>query len=221
MNRRARSKTSGLPQVSAEQIIPARSCVVATASHTMMKKRKQLKPQQQPSKVIVVFLDIDGVLLPFSGAHQHSSSCGGLFPDRNVEALSRIFEAIPEAELVLSSTWRVTESLQLEIINSLRAYGYAFGCAPLMNLQNFYDITDPGLHSERQHEIYAWLSKKNDSVKAWVALDDEELIKGKVNAKHRELFEHRAVLTESHVGLTLDNAEKAIKLLRDQMTKSK
>jgi hypothetical protein len=173
--------------------------------------------EQSKRDKTIIFLDIDGVLLPFSGGHP--SSCGALFPDRELEALSIIFEALPNAVIVLSSTWRVHEKVQNEILDSFRAYGYAFG-SPLLDVKDFYDITDPDMHTERQHEIYAWLTEHADVVRAWVALDDEELLEGETNRQYRSTFEGHAVLTDSHVGLTTSDAEKTIQLLRDQLARS-
>ena len=172
-----------------------------------------MTPKQQDGKV-VIFLDIDGVLLPFNSSNQ--SSCGSLFPDRVLEIFSSILEAVPEAEIVLSSTWRAQQSMVRDILDSFRAYSYTFG-GPLEKVTEFYDLVDPNYHSERQYEIHSWLKKHGDTLRAWVALDDEELLEGKSNAKLRHIFEGHAVLTDSHTGLTQENADQAIELLRRQM----
>ena len=80
-----------------------------------------------------------------------------------------------------------------EILNDFCAYGRG----PLAVLDDFYDITDPAMHTERQHEIYQWLMtkqqvqendrgiRKNDTsqeIAAWICLDDEELLQGPSNA---------------------------------------
>ena len=171
--------------------------------------------------VTIIFLDIDGVLLPFPGAKR--STCGASFPDATLEALSKILEAVPEACLVLSSSWRVAESWRRDIIDSVRIYGYAYG-GPLQNVKKFYSITNPDLHTERQHEIYDWLQThcQNDDnkIKAWVALDDVDLLDGRANARYRSVFEGHVVMTDSHVGLTPSLAEMAIQLLQCQLGES-
>jgi len=52
----------------------------------------------------VVFLDVDGVLLPFGDGAAAGPADGG-FPDAPLAALSAILEA-SGATVVLSSTWR-------------------------------------------------------------------------------------------------------------------
>jgi len=96
---------------------------------------------------------------------------------------------------------------------------HAYGKGPLATLEDFYDITDPTLHTERQYEIQDWLDRRRhqESVKAWVALDDEELIEGAANAKYRDNFEGHVVYCDSRVGLTAQLAEKAIQLIRSQL----
>ena len=102
----------------------------------------------------------------------------------------------------------------------------------------FYDITDPDMHSERQHEIYNWLEhhssggafyrrstetehgsqiKKRRPIDAWVAIDDEELLQGDGNALYAKFFEGHVVKTESSVGLTMADAEEAVAILQLQL----
>lgn len=162
----------------------------------------------------ILFLDIDGVLLPFP---EHTpSSCGAYFPDINLESFAAIVEALPDLLVVLSSTWRVSNKMQQQVLDSFNIYGYTFG-GPLASIKGFFDITDPNYHSERQHEIFRWLSQHNAIERAWVALDDEELLGGKANAKYRSHFEGHVVRTHSQLGLTMENANEAILLLRNQI----
>jgi len=184
-------------------------------------------------RIIVVFLDVDGVLLPFPASSSNNSK-GRLFPDATLDALTLLLQAFagpPAAHqqyavsIVLSSTWRVSESMQQEILDDFSAYGKG----PLASLKRFYDITDPAMHTERQHEIYDWLQRTNtprtaandndgDSIiAAWVALDDEELIQGAANAQYRKTFEGHAVLCDSKIGLTAELAAEAIQLIRHQL----
>ena len=47
--------------------------------------------------------------------------------------------------------------MQQEILDDF----YAYGKGPLASLERFHDITDPEMHTERQHEIYDWLQTNN------------------------------------------------------------
>jgi HAD domain in Swiss Army Knife RNA repair proteins len=173
---------------------------------------------------IVLFLDIDGVLAPFPMPFVVAK--GRIFPDHTIAALSSILDAFAEdptvkVEIVLSSTWRVQQSFRNDILNEFRAYGRG----PLATLADFYDITDPAMHSERQLEIYSWqmdVEQSNDperKIAAWVCLDDEDLIHGASNAAHKSHFEGHVIHCDSRVGLTQDQAKDAIQLIRQQLSR--
>jgi hypothetical protein len=163
------------------------------------------------SQTIIIFLDIDGVLLPF-GSHL-------LFPDAQLEALSIILQAFAEdhaVEIVLSSTWRVQAKFRQDILDQFDAYAYEYG-GPLAQVQRFFDVTDIELHSERHLEIDAWLVNKSSLPLAWIALDDEDLLLG--GTQHA--FDGHVVQTVSHQGLTEENAKLAIQLLQKQLEKKR
>jgi hypothetical protein len=177
----------------------------------------------------IIFVDIDGVLLPFPRTtnHHHNNDDDAslllLFPSCTLEPLHRLWRhvteeekgRIPNVEWVLSSTWRVRTSYIRDIEQALSDFGI-----PL----TFSDRTDPLMHTERQWEIYAWLEqqnlgKGNESSCVWLALDDEELLNEEKNAEHRAFFENHVVFTESHIGLSAANVDTAIKLW-DQQTRN-
>jgi histidinol phosphatase-like enzyme len=165
----------------------------------------------------IIFLDIDGVLLPFPNNDNKSGSSDddGLFPPSTLRALHHLMRETTDAKLVLSSTWRVRKDYIHDILRCLRDYG--------MDIEAFYDITDPTMHSERQWEIQAWLSNKQEQLGAdepaivWLAIDDEDLEVGDSNAKYRDLFHGHVVKTESSVGLTMEDVEEALKLWTAQL----
>ena len=163
------------------------------------------------SAISVVFLDIDGVLLPFNRTGDN------LFPDETLMALSYILGEIKGARIVLSSTWRVQTQFQEQILAEFHRYGIA-NDSPLRSCK-FLSITDPSLHSERQHEIADWLQKHRDEfdVAAWVALDDEELVSGESNKQYSSDFQDHVVKPDSHLGMTMEDAEMATNLLRNQI----
>ena len=158
----------------------------------------------------VIFLDIDGVLLPFPTSDESENI---LFPESTLSSLQHLLREAQGAKLVLSSTWRVREDFIQDIVNAIRDYGIEF--------EGFFDITDPKVHSERQWEIENWLSnqRKHDYKKiVWLALDDEELLEGDVNKKFRERFTGHVVKTKSHEGLTMNDVTNAIRLWNIQMS---
>lgn len=162
----------------------------------------------------IIFLDIDGVLLPFPNNNE-SSYGGALFPRSTVEALMDIMKKAESCELVLSSTWRVRPDFIEDILNCLRGYG--------LTVESFYDITDPEFHSERQWEIAKWISdhKEVGEKLIWIALDDENLLDGEANKRYKNQFEGHVVQTKSDVGLTMEDAKKAIDLMKTQQQQQK
>jgi hypothetical protein len=164
----------------------------------------------------VVLLDIDGVLLPF-GEGAAPITPPALFGAPALAALSHLL-AESRAALVLSSTWRAVPAYVDDIAAEFRRYGAAHG-GPLAGFAGFAGTTDPGLHSTRQREIHAWLTARRAAATgplAWVALDDEPLLDGAACAALRPAFEGHVVQTESHEGLTLAQARRAVELLRAQ-----
>ena len=195
---------------------------------------------------IILFLDIDGVLLPFPADPTLHIPTGRIFPKETLTALSLILEAFPkknittaedsvmeailnqdsngeadtEVDIVLSSTWRVQKYMRTDIISDF--HGYAIG--PLSKFDDdFHDITDPNLHTERQHEIYEWLQRYHcrnsnaNEMLAWVALDDEDLLHGPTNARLKSIFDEHIIHCDSKRGLTSEQAVEAVQLLRRQL----
>ncbi|KAG7355977.1 hypothetical protein IV203_000663 [Nitzschia inconspicua] len=156
----------------------------------------------------ILFLDIDGVLLPFPKKVDHDNDA--LFPQSTVQALQHLLKETG-AELVLSSTWRVRPDFVHDIIVCLQEYG--------VEIQRFLDITDPNMHSERQWEIAKWLTdhQQSGSTIVWLALDDENLLDGDANQRFRKVFEGHVVQTKSDVGLTMEDAIRGVDLLNNQL----
>ncbi|KAG7361228.1 hypothetical protein IV203_036328 [Nitzschia inconspicua] len=156
----------------------------------------------------ILFLDIDGVLLPFPKKEDHDNDA--LFPQSTVQALQHLLKETG-AELVLSSTWRVRPDFVHDIVVCLQEYG--------VGIQRFLDITDPNMHSERQWEIAKWLTdhQQPGSTIVWLALDDENLLDGDANQRFRKVFEGHVVQTKSDVGLTMEDAIRGLDLWNNQL----
>lgn len=93
-----------------------------------------------PPLVDIIFLDIDGVLLPF-GDNSHILGGGGdlhqtytsgcIFPDSTMEALSTLLMTLDDmrlrgmmmnAKIVLSSSWRSHQKLVRDILTSFQSF---------------------------------------------------------------------------------------------------
>lgn len=131
--------------------------------------------------VDIIFLDVDGVLLPFGGgqdgrAREVSSFAEGcIFPTGAMEALTSLLREtrclelsdgiVGNPALVLSSTWRARPEFVEDILSSFRAYvgeRASSGDATTARawegrLESFFDMTDPNFHATRHDEIYHWL----------------------------------------------------------------
>jgi hypothetical protein len=162
----------------------------------------------------VVFLDVDGVLLPFGPGAEQDGSARGRFPDRCLAALSHVL-ACSGAEVVLSSTWRASDAALDEIVADFARYAAAHG-GPLARIRSFAreQMTSPAHFGRRQWEIAQWLRGPGEQVGRWVALDDEPLVGDdpELSALSAQ-FEGHAVLCESHRGLTMELARDAVEML--------
>jgi len=157
----------------------------------------------------VIFLDIDGVLLPFP---QKEPPKDTLFPTNTMKALDRLLKAT-QAQLVLSSTWRAQDQFVKDILDDFEKHG--------LGVTAFHGMTDKHYHAERQWEIHRWLSQHDDDGSSrkmyWLALDDEELIQGEENAKLASLFQGHVIKTISSIGLTEEDVDRGMQLWQEQL----
>lgn len=148
------------------------------------------------ARIKVIFLDCDGVLSPLCGDK--------FFLPEKMKLLKRIVDATG-AEIVLSSSWRVSEFGRNEVSKNLA----------LHEIPGFIDCT-PELQGSRANEILQWIAKAQRSgeyqIVNFVALDDIDLARG---APNPAFFAKHAVCTASNIGLTNDEATRAIALLSD------
>jgi hypothetical protein len=198
---RKRSKHSGKEEHDCDE--PGCEHGATTAGH--LRAMSSTPPEDRRRGPGFLFLDIDGVLLPFG-----DGAAGGFeFPRRCLDALARVVSAA-SPQVVLSSTWRCDPHAMQAIREQFDAYG-----PPLSSIS--LDVcTDPSMHSERQWEIAAWLKARAASgvdVTRFAVLDDMDCVDGKANQRHRPMFEHHCVLVESSVGLSDRDAETALAIL--------
>ena len=170
-----------------------------------------------------MFLDVDGVLLPFPRDDDDDDDDGGgkvHFPDRCLSALCRIMNSFKDSKIVLSSTWRC-DPVAIEILlNNFRRYakdndrnGKVLG-----QIEEITLTTNLAMHSIRQHEIVDFVQRNLKKKDAWIALDDDESVGA--DKKYKHITKGRYIETISSKGLTMDDAEQAIQLLKAQLKSS-
>lgn len=159
----------------------------------------------------IIFLDIDGVLnCSTSKSYCHDDICGvitGIDSDK-VKRLAKIVEATG-AEIVLSSDWKHGWSKYY----TSRKPSHAKYLDNHLYKKGKLTIKDktPSTHNGswfRGNEILTYLRSHKD-VENYVILDDTFFEDFSI----KEISEH-LVLTDYKVGLTDDDVEKAIRILR-------
>ena len=179
------------------------------------KKPKRQKPEQAATEQPLIFLDIDGVLAPFGGrappgpptqrsAKLDADAAFAPFDERCTQRLAAIVEATG-ATIILSSSWRARADAVAVIERRFRAFG------PPLSEKLPLPTTDVDYHSVRQWEIARHLEKH--PARRWVALDDEELVRGEECAERRPLFEGRVSTVDSTAGLQDAHVKEAIRVL--------
>lgn len=152
----------------------------------------------------IIFLDIDGVLI----AYPEDSHGPQQFTPRCVIAFKSILTAVPNARVVLSSTWRLPRH-----VNRLHEQWIENGFPVSLAWDGTPDTReDPNVSPlyRRGLEIKAWLDANQD-VSRWVVIDDERL------AIESILDNDRCVFTDPRRGLTDEGAERAIQILCSTM----
>jgi hypothetical protein len=165
----------------------------------------------------VIFLDIDGVLNPthymnalykmwkasFKEIKSHDEY-GQLFFHQNCEALKKIVDETG-AKIVISSTWRMAgESQMKELWKHRNLAGEIIGITPTEKQvvesgeAQYYDMVCRGM------EIAHWIKTNNFQGKYVIIDDITDMLK-----EQQDFF----VLTNSYYGLTLKDAQRAIKIL--------
>lgn len=145
----------------------------------------------------IVFLDIDGVLNSRKWAEARMNAGKAPYDEfdpYNVRALEHIYDKA-NCSIVLSSSWRIGSTL-LRIERLIRRADWRFAQVPLIGQTPIMDTNFRG------DEITAWFERSGYQGK-FVCLDDDEDF----------LMEHNLIQTNSDVGLTMDDARRAIEIL--------
>ena len=143
----------------------------------------------------LVFLDIDGVLNSVASATRYRTD--KRFGDENVAAFNRIIDQT-SARIVISSTWRFgrTDAELGHVLRQQGVHGEIVGST---------DRDFEGEGCPRGSLIQRWLDAQTEKPDRFIILDD--------NADMRPLRD-RLVQTDSKVGLTDADADKAILMLK-------
>lgn len=113
-----------------------------------------------------LFLDIDGVIAGDAewGAILEDNSC--LFNKDAILWLNRVFDTIPDIQLIISSTWRKGETIEsLQAIFKRRGFKYYYRIidkTPVLQFERNKEI--PYISVPRGSEIDAWLRANTSRV---------------------------------------------------------
>lgn len=180
---------------------------------------------EDPSKI--VFLDVDGVLRPLTAGGFRSMMVDGEWALRAetadfisgaLLALRHIIENTG-ATLVLSSEWRRDAPMREGVDSILMEYEMR-PCATWTptDLARDMGTENPfkAFTERRAREISTWLSN-NPQVKQWVVIDDINMAAVDEDRKPGTLLmAPRIVQTHRKIGLTLEQAKQAVRLLNGE-----
>lgn len=160
----------------------------------------------------IIFLDIDGVLNSnfWNDTHQKEISDGTLIDEEKIKILVPLAKKA-NAKIILHSGWRIWFDEELrplrkeaeKLIGLLAKEGLSIhGITPDLTTEEIRKSKKFSLVKAK--EILSWL-KEHDDVAAWVVLDDLDL--------HNEEIAKHQVRPDQTAGLTLEDVEKAEKIL--------
>ena len=160
----------------------------------------------------VLFLDIDGVLNSnfWNDSHQREISDGTLIDEEKVKILVPLIKRT-NAKIILHSGWRIWFDAELKplrteakrLIDIFAKEGLSIeGVTPDLTTEEIRRSKKFSL--AKAEEILLWLETNTD-VSGWVVLDDLDL--------HNEQIEKHQVMPDQAIGLTLEDVEKAERVL--------
>lgn len=160
----------------------------------------------------VLFLDIDGVLNShfWNNSHQKEIIEGTLIDEEKIKILAPLIKKT-DAGLILHSGWRFwfneeRKPLRKEagkLVDLLEKEGLSInGVTPDLTTEEIRRTKKFSL--VKADEILLWL-KLHDDIAGWVVLDDLDL--------HHIVIEQHQVKPNPEVGLTLEDMEKAERIL--------
>lgn len=184
-------------------------------------------PLQLEDSSKVIFLDVDGVLRPLTAGGFRAMMVDGEWALRaetadfisgSLLALRHIVECTG-AIIVLSSEWRRDQPMREGVDNILLEYEMK-PCATWTptDLERDMGTENPfkAFTERRAREISKWL-ESNPQVKQWVVIDDINMADADEGRKPGTfLMAPRIVQTHRKIGLTLEQAKAAVKILKGE-----
>lgn len=170
-----------------------------------------------------IFLDLDGVLN--SDSYQRllrdqnlswHDSYGPLFDPEAVKNFGRILQEVPDAGIVICSTWKDTLGIaDLKMMwteRNLPGEVYSTTVSLLHDQLLFEDLSDPAAFAKMEgeckgREILSWLASYEEVDAPFVIIDDAVGFPPELQPHH--------VRTDPDVGITLFDAEKAVQILNN------
>lgn len=157
----------------------------------------------------IIFLDIDGVLSPrWWNSDKQSDNYGCLFDAKAVANFAKIIE-ITDAEIVVSSSWKLMglQALQ-DMWKDRKLPGKIIDITPDYMSDELLmkeDSVNVDYLFERGSEIQGWLLLHGDDVSRYVIIDDMD----DILPEQQSHF----VQTDPEVGITYDDVKKVVHLL--------
>lgn len=198
------------------------------AKETSAANHRSRAPLPPEDRSRVIFLDVDGVLLP-TGAVETMVVDGVRIPTRDTvkesdfatAALGNLRAIIQQtgATVVLSSEWRRTDSLRMSIQAVLKSQEIPTpfrDVTPLLGPKPELQRINPILAwcERRAREIGIWL-KEHPDVTAWVVLDDLDFVMAdNVRAVGTPWIKYRSVHTNDKHCITEVDAQEAVRILQ-------
>lgn len=192
------------------------------------KNRKSRFPSlPEPDISKVIFLDVDGVLRPLTAGGFRAMMVDGElalraetadFISTAMLALRHIVEKTG-AVIVLSSEWRRDAPMREGVDNILKEYELppCVSWTPT-DLAREMGTADPfkAFAERRAREISQYVSS-NAHIKQWVVIDDINMTIADEDRKQgTHLMAPRIVQTHRKIGITMDNARAAVRLLHGE-----
>lgn len=184
------------------------------AGSTKKAWRPPLLPSLEAAKATYLFLDVDGVLHPTASLTKET-----WFDERCMSHLKRVVDTT-QCQIILSSTWRLDSAQRTLLDETFAELGIATVAGRTKQIEQRQAET-----VTRAEEICQWMIKEGIDIDGacWVVLDDMRMeatwafnsVDGQ-ESPWSKLLDGHFVRTDEVTGLTKEDADRAIQILRTQ-----